>query len=83
MKKGLVLKTTGKFYDVLIDGKVVVCSLRGKIRLQGLRTTNPSAAGDYVDVEMDSDGNGNLSLAELTAALSSYSLSSRLSQAGN
>ncbi|MFM2227135.1 MAG: hypothetical protein RL664_478, partial [Bacteroidota bacterium] len=60
MKKGLVFKTTGKFYDVLIDGKVVVCSLRGKIRLQGLRTTNPIAAGDYVDVEMDSDGNGSI-----------------------
>ena len=60
MKKGLVFKTTGKSYDVLIDGKIVVCSLRGKIRLQGLRTTNPIAAGDYVDVEMDSDGNGSI-----------------------
>jgi ribosome biogenesis GTPase len=60
VKKGLVFKTTGKSYDVLIDGKIVVCSLRGKIRLQGLRTTNPIAAGDYVDVELDSDGNGSI-----------------------
>ena len=60
VKKGLVFKSTGKFYDVLIDDEIHQCALRGKIRLQGIRTTNPVAAGDWVDVEMNEDGTGNI-----------------------
>ena len=49
--KGNVLKSTGKWYTVeLMDGSVVSSRIRGKIRLEGLRTTNPIAVGDVVDV---------------------------------
>lgn len=50
--KGKVLKSTGKWYAVLINGEVIDCRIRGKIRLQGLKTTNPVSAGDVVEVEL-------------------------------
>jgi ribosome biogenesis GTPase len=49
MIRGVVLKSTGKFYSVLTDqGKEITARIRGKIRLEGLRTTNPVAVGDRV-----------------------------------
>jgi ribosome biogenesis GTPase len=51
MPKGIVLKSTGKFYNVLMDdGKELTARIRGKIRLEGLRTTNPVAVGDRVEL---------------------------------
>lgn len=47
--KGLVLRSTGSFYDILgEDGKTYNGKVRGKIRLEGLRETNPVAVGDHV-----------------------------------
>lgn len=50
--EGKVLKSTGKWYSVLIENEVFDCRIRGKIRLQGLKTTNPVSAGDVVEVEL-------------------------------
>ncbi|MGB0933454.1 MAG: ribosome small subunit-dependent GTPase A [Lishizhenia sp.] len=50
--EGKVLKSTGKWYSVLIEDEVYDCRIRGKIRLQGLKTTNPVSAGDVVEVEL-------------------------------
>lgn len=50
--EGKVLKSTGKWYSVLINDEVIDCRIRGKIRLQGLKTTNPVSAGDVVEVEL-------------------------------
>jgi len=58
---GKVLKSTGKWYIVqLTNGDVVDCRIRGKIRLDGLKTTNPIAAGDQVNIssERDEEGKG-------------------------
>ncbi len=56
MTKGKVLKSTGKWYNVLLpDGEVIVCRLRGKIRMAGLKTTNPVAVGDDVILSPDRD----------------------------
>lgn len=61
MLKGLVLKSTGKWYEVLgNDGRLYNCQIRGKLRLKGLVTTNPVAAGDSVQFEPDGDGNGSI-----------------------
>ena len=50
--RGLVTKSTGKWYKVLLDsGQAVNASIKGKFRLKGLRTTNPVAAGDYVELQ--------------------------------
>ena len=56
MPIGRVIKSTGSWYDVRNDaGEVVLCRLRGKIRLDGLRTTNPVAVGDLVNYEKERD----------------------------
>lgn len=50
--KGLVLRSTGSFYDILgEDGRKYNAKVRGKIRLEGLRETNPVAVGDNVSFE--------------------------------
>lgn len=49
--KGLVVKNTGSWYIVKMDdGTVENCKIKGNFRLKGIRTTNPVAVGDRVDV---------------------------------
>ena len=56
MQEGVVIKSTGSWYEVRNDaGEVVLCRLRGKIRLDGLRTTNPVAVGDKVIYEKENN----------------------------
>lgn len=46
----------GKWVEVLdTEGQHWNCQMRGKIRLEGLRTTNPIAVGDRVDFEPEED----------------------------
>ena len=62
--KGNVLKSTGKWYTVeLEDGSIVNCRIRGKIRLEGLLTTNPIAVGDVVIIDdvIDEEGKRTIS----------------------
>lgn len=57
---GKVLKSTGKWYHVLLEnGAIISCRIRGKIRLDGLRTTNPVAVGDEVELSTERDDEGN------------------------
>ncbi len=59
MKKGLVLKSTGTWYDVLTeDQKVIPCRLRGKFRIEGIKNTNPLVVGDHVLFELMEDQTG-------------------------
>ena len=54
--KGVVLRSTGSFYDVLTpDGSKVVCKVRGKIRLEGIKESNPVAVGDHVVFDADNE----------------------------
>lgn len=54
---GIVVKSTGSRYLVRIqEGNVISCVLKGKIRLDGRKTTNPVAVGDVVDIENDENG---------------------------
>ena len=50
--KGLVIKNTGSWYTVLTDdGPTVDCKIKGNFRLRGIRSTNPVAVGDRVEVK--------------------------------
>jgi ribosome biogenesis GTPase len=50
--KGLVYKSTGSWYQVQGDNeKMYACRVRGRIRLQDIKETNPVAVGDYVEIE--------------------------------
>jgi ribosome biogenesis GTPase len=56
LEQGLVIKSTGSRYRVLYgDGKIVECTIKGKFRIKGSRTTNPVAVGDRVTFEIDPD----------------------------
>lgn len=60
MHTGRVIKSTGKWYQVLDDsGERWECRIRGKMRLKGLRTTNPIAVGDRVDFDAEDTEAGN------------------------
>lgn len=57
--KGKVIKSTGSWYTVLLENeKVVECGIKGKFRISGIKTTNPIAVGDNVELEMEADGRG-------------------------
>ncbi len=59
MNEGLVIRTTGSWYRVLLaDGGQRDCRLRGNYRLRGNKQTNPVAVGDHVLFEMQEDGTG-------------------------
>jgi len=54
---GLVIKNTGSWYVVLADdGKTHNCKIKGNFRLKGIRSTNPVAVGDRVEVLVNADG---------------------------
>lgn len=50
--RGLVTKSTGKWYTVLLeDGRIMPCRIKGKFRLGNYKLTNPIAVGDHVEVQ--------------------------------
>lgn len=54
--KGLVIKSTGSWYGVLTDeDKTINCRIKGKFRTLDIKTTNPIAVGDHVDIELEPD----------------------------
>lgn len=64
--KGLVISNLGSRYEVLLpDGETVTAAAKGNLRIKGIRTTNPVAVGDEVEV---SRPQGN-ELAYITAIL--------------
>lgn len=50
---GVVIKSTGSRYRVMAGGKIYDCVLKGKIRLEGRKTTNPVAVGDNVEFDIE------------------------------
>ena len=54
--EGLVMRATGSWYEVLHEGEVLRCRMRGKLRLRGVRSTNPVVVGDTVHCECGEDG---------------------------
>ena len=55
---GIVYKSTGSWYTVKTsNGKVYECRMKGKFRLEGIKSTNPIAVGDYVEFELETKNN--------------------------
>ncbi|MBK5279171.1 MAG: ribosome small subunit-dependent GTPase A [Bacteroidia bacterium] len=58
--KGLVTKSTGSWYEVLGDNQLKYqCRTRGKLRLEGIKETNPIAVGDRIDF-IEENGVGSI-----------------------
>lgn len=55
--RGTVIKSTGSWYQVAEEasGRIISCRIKGKFRTKGLKTTNPVAVGDHVEIEMEPD----------------------------
>jgi ribosome biogenesis GTPase len=56
INEGVVVRATGSWYEVLCDGQRINCRIRGKLRLKGVRSTNPVVVGDIVKCESDANG---------------------------
>ena len=54
--KALVIKSTGSWYDVEAeDGQLYKCRIKGKFRVEKIKSTNPIVVGDYVEIVLDSE----------------------------
>lgn len=53
--RGRVLQSTGSWYKVEVPEKddVINCRIKGKFRIKGIKLTNPVAAGDWVEIELE------------------------------
>lgn len=55
--RGLVIKNTGSWYTVKTDeGSTIDCKIKGNFRLRGIRSTNPVAVGDRVEITPNREG---------------------------
>lgn len=62
---GVVIRATGSWYEVLTpEGEVVPCRIRGRLRLKGVRSTNPVVVGDRVRCEAQEEGDYAISAIE-------------------
>ncbi len=63
--KGLVTKSTGSWYEVLVDeGDTYKCRIKGKFRTKDIKTTNPIAVGDWVDIVLEAEATAKTAIIE-------------------
>ena len=63
--KGLVVKNTGSWYTVLTDdGQLIESKMKGNFRLKGIRSTNPVAVGDRVELVANAEGTAFITAIE-------------------
>ncbi len=71
--KGRVLKSTGSWYKVVTpEGVNYQCRIRGKLKLQNIKTTNPVAVGDIVSFDLEEDENENQGIISKIEDRSNY-----------
>lgn len=64
--RGLVYKSTGSWYTVKEENSGVFyqCRIKGKMRLKGIKNTNPVAVGDYVAFQQEEGLQGVITAVE-------------------
>ncbi len=55
---GIIIRSTGSWYDVRTTEGIIQAKIRGKFRLQEQAVTNPVAVGDRVSIRVNSDNTG-------------------------
>ena len=54
---GIVYKSTGSWYWVKTSNNAVYkCKIKGKFRIKGIKSTNPIAVGDQVEIQLETLG---------------------------
>lgn len=62
---GTVVRATGSWYEVAAEtGETLRCRIRGRLRLKGVRSTNPVVVGDRVACEAEEEGDYAISAIE-------------------
>lgn len=84
LEKGLILRSTGSWYEVrdARDGHVWQCRLKGKFKNLGLKVTNPLAVGDYVKFEVE-DENENFGIIHEIMPRENYVVRSSVHKTGH
>ena len=60
---GTVYKSTGSWYTVKNDsGTFFECRIKGKFRIQGIKSTNPIAVGDIVEFDVEKLGDDTVGI---------------------
>ena len=63
MKKGIIIKSTGSWYTVKSeDNELINCKIKGKFRIQEIKSTNPVAVGDHVEFIYSEEENMQIGL---------------------
>ncbi|MGI9593212.1 MAG: ribosome small subunit-dependent GTPase A, partial [Patiriisocius sp.] len=61
--KGVVYKSTGSWYTIKsFEGVFYECKIKGKFRIEGIKSTNPIAVGDQVEFEVETKGDETLGI---------------------
>lgn len=65
LTRGKVTRATGIYYSVLTErGQLIECTLKGKFRMKGIKTTNPISVGDDVAIQQDGETGVILEIGE-------------------
>ncbi|MFV8226157.1 ribosome small subunit-dependent GTPase A [Christiangramia aquimixticola] len=71
--QGTVYKSTGSWYHVKANnGKFYECRIKGKFRIQGIKSTNPVAVGDKVTFDPEEEVEGNTGVIKKIAERENY-----------
>ncbi len=63
MKKGVVYKSTGSWYTVKAENNTIYeCRIKGKFRMEGIKSTNPVSVGDHVIFEVETKGDETIGI---------------------
>lgn len=63
--QGIVYKSTGSWYAVKTEkGEVYECRIKGKFRIQGIKSTNPVAVGDKVHFSVEKKGDETVGIID-------------------
>jgi len=71
--KGFITKSTGSWYEVLAgDGETYKCRIKGKFRTKDIKTTNPIAVGDWVEIVLEAETDEKTAVIEHLYARKNY-----------
>lgn len=70
---GIVYRSTGSWYEVKgEDGSFYACRIKGKFRIQGIKSTNPIAVGDKVEFKIEKKGDDTVGVISSIAERKNY-----------
>ena len=73
--KGIVYKSTGSWYSVKTkQGIEYQCRIKGKLRLDNLKSTNPLAVGDIVEFDLENNDKSNSGIIDQVCERKNYIL---------